>query len=217
MKQLMMSCLCVSILSVSVNAQVIQVKNSGNHPITSMAAGKSMRGAYLMKTQKVTQNGNDSVLTLKQFKIYTDGYYMYAHTIDGDSVGEYGVGTYNMQNGKLTENSFYTSANGLHSDSYNVKVQNTNGGYTQVINFPADATGSDYVLTETYKNVSKKLTSGLDGAWKMTKLTLLAKDGTPTVISDPVQYKFYQSGYFIFGTTQPDAVTRRGGRPSAAR
>jgi hypothetical protein len=134
---------------------------------------------------------------------------MYAHTLDVDTLGDYGVGTYSMQNGKLTENSFYTSANGAHDDSYDVKIQHTPGGYTQVINFPGDASGSDFILTESYKSMSTNLSSALDGAWKMKKLTLVATDGKPTVINDPVQYKFYQSGHFIFGSTQTDAITHK--------
>jgi hypothetical protein len=43
----------------------------------------------------------------------------------------------------------------------------------------------------------------------MTKLTLTATDGTPTVINDPVQYKLYQSGHFIFGSTQTDPSTKK--------
>ncbi|GAC1485258.1 MAG: hypothetical protein NVS1B13_11630 [Flavisolibacter sp.] len=157
-----------------------------------------MKGAYLMTMQKATQNSKDSLMDAKQFKIYTDGYYMYAHTLAVDTLGGYGVGTYSIQNGKLTEHSFYTSANGIHDDRYEVKIAKTPGGYTQVINFPADPSGQEFILTESYRNMSKDRTSALDGAWKMTKLTLTATDGTPTVIKDPVQYKLYQSGHFIF-------------------
>ena len=174
-----------------------------------MATNQSMKGAYLMTMQKATQNKKDSVMYVKQFKIYTDGYYMYAHTLDVDTLGSYGVGTYSMKNGKLTENSFYTSANGSHNDSYDVEIQKTQGGYTQVIEFPGDASGTDFMLTESYKNESKKLVSALDGAWMMSKLTLVATNGTSTVIDNPVQYKFYQSGHFIFGSTQTDAATHK--------
>lgn len=209
MKQLILSCLSFSILSVSLHAQVIQVKNSANQSTGSMGTSQSMKGAYLMTMQKATQNKKDSAMYVKQFKIYTDSYYMYAHTLDVDTLGAYGVGTYRMQNGKLTENSFYTSANGSHSDNYDVKIQKSPGGYTQVIKFPGDASGTDFMLTESYKNVSKNLVSALDGAWMMIKLTLVAKDGIPTVINDPVQYKFYQSGHFVFGSTQTDVATHK--------
>lgn len=209
MKQLIFSCLGFSILSFSLNAQVVQVKNSGSQTTGSVATGQSMKGAYMMTLQKSTQNNKDSVMYVKQFKIYTDGYYMYAHTLDVDTLGDYGVGSYTMQKGKLTENSFYTSANGAHNDSYDVKVQNTPGGYTQVINFPGSPSGSGFILTESYKNMSKNLSSALDGAWKMKKLTLVATDGKLTVINDPVQYKFYQSGHFVFGSTQTDTATHK--------
>ena len=204
-----MSTLSLVILSISLNAQVVQTKNTDRQKTGSVDGGRSMKGAYLMTMQKATQNNKDSLMDAKQFKIYTDGYYMYAHTLGVDTLGDYGVGTYTIQNGKLTEHSFYTSANGIHDDSYDVKIAKTPGGYTQVINFPADASGAAFILTESYKNMSKDLTFALDGAWKMTKITMTATDGTPTVINDPVQYKFYQSGYFIFGSTQTDPSTKK--------
>lgn len=209
MKQLIIICLGLEILSVSSNAQVIQTKNRDIQPAGSMGATPSMKGAYLMTMQKARQNNKDSVMDGTQFKIYTDGYYMYAHPLSVDTLGAYGVGTYSMHNGKLTENSFYTSANGARNDSYDVKIDKTPAGYTQVINFPADASGSGFMLTESYKNMSKNITSALDGAWKMTKLSVIAVDGVTTVINDPVQYKFYQSGHFIFGSTQTDAATKK--------
>jgi hypothetical protein len=209
MKQLIISCLGLSILGASLNAQVLQTKSSGDRTAGSTGTMPSMKGAYLMTMQQSTQNQKDSVMYVNQFKIYTDGYYMYAHTPVADTLGEYGVGSYTLRQGGLTESSFYTSANGLHNDSYDVKIENRPGGYTQVINFPATASGPGFVLTESYTNMSKNLTSVLDGAWKMTRLTVIGADGTPTVINDPVQYKFYQSGYFIFGTTQTDAATHR--------
>ena len=49
--------------------------------------------------QKATQNKKDSVMYAKQFKIYTDGYYMYAHTLDVDTLGDYGVGSYTIRKG----------------------------------------------------------------------------------------------------------------------
>ena len=162
-----------------------------------------------MTMQKATQDNKDSMMNSKQFKIYTDGFYMYAHTLAVDTLGAFGVGSFTTQNGKLTEHSFYTSDGGLHDDSFDVLVKKTGDGYTQVINFPATPSGAAFILTENYKNVSQKLTSPLNGAWKMTKLTIHAVDGTPTVINDPVQYKFYESGHYIFGSTQMDSATKK--------
>jgi len=209
MKHVLISILSLVILSISLHAQVVQTKNADHQKTGSKDAGGSMKGAYLMTMQKATQNNKDSLMDAKQFKIYTDGYYMYAHTLVVDTLGSYGVGTYSVQNGNLTEHSFYTSASGIHDDRYDVKIAKTPSGYTQVINIPADASGPAFILTESYKNMNKDVSFALDGAWKMTKLTQTATDGIPTVINDPVQYKLYQSGHFIFGSTQTDPSTQK--------
>ena len=209
MKPFIIICLNLVVLSISSNAQVIQTKNTVSQNAVSMSAAQSMNGAYLMTMHKATQNNKDSVMDGTQFKIYTNGYYMYAHTLAVDTLGSYGVGSYTIQNGKLTENSFYTSDNGAHNDSYDLKISKTTGGYTQVINFPADASGPEFVLTESYKNISKNIASALEGAWKMTRLTEIAADGTPTVTNDPLQYKFYQSGHFMYGNTRTDPATQK--------
>ncbi|MGZ3847118.1 MAG: hypothetical protein ACXVBH_13740 [Flavisolibacter sp.] len=209
MKLFIITCLNFFVLSISLNAQVVQTKNTVNQNGASMSATQSMDGAYLMTMQKARQNNKDSAMNGTQLKIYSHGYYMYAHTLDIDTLGAYGVGTYSMQNGKFTEHSFYTSANGAHNDSYDLKISKTADGYTQVINFPADASGPEFMLTESYKNMNKNMTSTLDGAWKMTKLTVVAADGTPTVTNDPLQYKFYQSGHFMYGNTRTDPATQK--------
>ena len=72
----------------------------------------SMQGVYNMLRQVVNNGTKDSVLGNEQLKIYTDRYMMYAHRIAGDSLAEYGVGTYSIQNGKLMEYVFYTSSGG---------------------------------------------------------------------------------------------------------
>ena len=201
--------LSLLIFSLSLNAQQPKIKDAVYRTTTTAAPANTIKGAYLMTMQKATQDNKDSMMNSKQFKIYTDGFYMYAHTLPVDTLGAFGVGSFTTQNGKLTEHSFYTSDGGMHDDSYDVDVKKTGDGYTQVINFPATSSGAAFILTENYKNVSQKLTSPLNGAWKMTKLTIHAVDGTPTVINDPVQYKFYESGHYIFGSTQMDSATKK--------
>jgi hypothetical protein len=204
MKRIILACLSLSIVSLTINAQAVPAKSTGQ-----MNSPNSMKGAYLMTMQKFTQNNKDTMLDAKQLKIYTDGYFMYAHTVGADTVGSYGVGTYKMQGGNVVEHVFYTSDNGAQEADFTVKIAKSPDGYSQVIHYPADASGPEAILTESYKTVSKKLASSLDGAWKMTKVTFIATDGTPTVDNNPVQYKFYQSGHFMFGSTQTDPATKK--------
>jgi hypothetical protein len=176
---------------------------------SSNNANGSMQGAYTMLSQKINSNGKDSTMDVQQLKIYTDHHFMYAHSLPGDSLGNYGIGRYTMNNGKVTEYSMYTGANGEHMDTFDVSITKNPEGYMQVINFPPDNQGNKFILTETYRNDSKNMKSPLDGAWKMTKVTIYPKDGQPTVVDHPTQYKVYQSGHYMFGATQLDSATKK--------
>jgi len=203
MKQATIYCLAILSLSLSANAQVVNTKSTGNQSLTSM------KGAYLLTMQKATQDHKDTIADIKQLKIYTDHYFMYAHLLPGDTMGNFGVGSYTIQNGKVAEHGFFTSDGGAQDNNFDVKITKSPGGYTQVINFPPDAQGSEFILTESYKDVSSSISSALDGAWKMTKMTTYTKEGTPTVIDKPLEYKFYQSGHFMFGSNQTDPATNK--------
>lgn len=175
----------------------------------SNTTSSGMQGAYTMLSQKLSTNGQDSVMNVEQMKIYTDRYFMYAHAIPGDSLAEYGIGKYVMQNGKVIEYSMFTATNGAHLDTFTVDVNRDANGYTQVINFPPDNQGRNFILTESYKNSSRNMKSPLDGAWKMTRASYYATDGKQMVNENPTQYKVYQSGHYMFGNTSLDSATKK--------
>ncbi|MGZ3822958.1 MAG: hypothetical protein ACXVB6_20365, partial [Mucilaginibacter sp.] len=60
MKLFIITCLNFFVLSISLNAQVVQTKNTVNQNGASMSATPSMDGAYLMTMQKARQNNKDS-------------------------------------------------------------------------------------------------------------------------------------------------------------
>src|SRR5215217_6904690 len=104
-------------------------------------AGLNMQGAYAMLMQIMNNGNGDSMINMQQFKIYTDRHFMYAHALPGDSLAYYGIGTYRMENGKLTEYPFYTSANAARLDTIEISITKLGNGYVQVINFPPDSQG----------------------------------------------------------------------------
>ena len=172
-------------------------------------AGAGMQGAYSMLMQIMNDGTRDSMLNIQQFKIYTDRYFMYAHALPGDSLADYGIGTYHMDNGNLVEDRFYTASGGAHADTFNIDITKLGNGYVQVISFPPDSQGRKYVLTEEYGNVSTPVTSPLDGAWKQTKSTYIPKQGSTTTNNNPTQYKVYQSGHFMWASTSKDSATQK--------
>lgn len=176
---------------------------------TTKKASETMKGAYMLVKQVVNDGTRDSTMKIDQLKIYTDRYMMYAHQLPNDSLGDYGIGTYTYNNGKITENIFYTATGGNQKNSYDLDIHKTNDGYSQLIHFPVDSSGVHYTLTEDYRTVSKALNSPLDGAWKQTSTSYIPKTGSASENKNPTQFKVYQSGHFIWANTQQDSATHK--------
>lgn len=159
-----------------------------------------MRGAYIMLKQTIDSGMGPGDVNVKQLKIFTDGYMMFAHRRSAaDSMADFGVGTYKVEDGKVIENVFFNS-DGPQNNSFELTISKLDDGYRQVIDFPGD--GKHYLLTEDYKNAGKKMVSPLDGAWKMNKLVYVDKNGKEEIIplnEQMAQYKFYESGHFMWG------------------
>ncbi|HVE61548.1 MAG TPA: hypothetical protein VNA26_07000 [Chitinophagaceae bacterium] len=169
-----------------------------------------MQGAYSMTRQVVNDGTKDSVTTRPQFKIYTDRYMIYVNQRLNDSLANYGIGTYKMQDGKLIEYVFFRSSDGARKDSFELKINKTGDGYTQIIEFPADSQGRKFVLTEDYKKVGQAATTTpLDGAWKQTKAMYTPNKGSTSTEENPTQFKVYQSGHFIWVNTTQDSATKK--------
>lgn len=177
--------------------------------VTSKAAGSTMKGAYNMTLQKANIDGRDSAFNTSQLKIYTDRHYMWAHALPNDSLGEFGIGTYRVQNGKVVEYPVYSTIAGQVGDTFELDIEKRGDGYSQVINLPPDTLGRTWILTEEYREVGTNATTPLDGAWKMTGATEYPKGGTPRQIPNPVQYKVYQSGYVMWANSYKDSATQK--------
>ncbi len=176
----------------SVNAQQARPVKNG--------AEFSMKGAYTMTKQVANLDGKDSVMENQQFKLFTDKYVMYAHRRAQDSLAEYGIGTYKIENGKVIENMFYVNGT-PQNNTYELAINKDEDGFSQVIQFPPDEQWQKILLTEEYKNISKRARTPLDGAWKQTRFVYADKDGKQTITEDPVQFKVYESGAVMWANT----------------
>ena len=164
-----------------------------------------MPGAYFMISQTINDGKKDTKYTdLKQLKIYTDSFMMYAQVNPGDSVSGFGVGTYTADTGTVFERRIYSAHDTVVGNpaTFTLYITNTPTGYTQVI--PEISIGSEKSrLTEEYQSVGKTLATPLDGVWKETKFyTVKGKD---TTWSKRIQYKAFYAGYFMFGQTVADS------------
>lgn len=174
--------------------------------VNTTTGNLKMKGAYTMLRQVANDGSGDSLMNAEQFKIYTDKYMIYVHPKPNDTLAEYGIGTYDIKNGKVIEYVFYTSEAGAQKDTFELNIFKIGDGYKQTIVFPA-AEGRAWTLVEDYMSVGKNITSPLDGAWQQTKVTHTAPNGTRHVVDKPTQFKVYEAGHFIWANTSMDSAT----------
>jgi len=188
---------CFTVLTV-VSCNTSSVKETPNMP-----------GAYLMTSQTVNDGKKDTKLTsLKQLKIYTDNYMMYAQVDPADSVSAFGVGSYTADTGTVTENRIFNARDTTYTatpESFKLNITKTPDGYEQVI--PEIVTDSQkYKLTEVYQTVGTNARTALDGVWKeINSYSLNGKDTTKNVRT---QFKAFNAGYFIFGASVKDSASK---------
>lgn len=173
----------------------------------SKQADVNMPGAYSLTKQVLNDGAKDSSLDRGQLKIYTGDYMMYASPNLTDSFANFGIGKYRVENGKVVEKVFYRANTGPINDSLIVNIEKTNSGYKQVID-AINIEGKNYKLFEEYDNVSVSSSSPLDGAWKQIKNIYITAKGDSSVNNNPLEYKIFHSGHFIWGITSKDSANK---------
>lgn len=159
-----------------------------------------------MLRQVANDGTSDSMMNSEQFKIYTDRYMLYVRPIAGDTLAAYGIGLYEIKNGKVMEYVFHNSASGAVKDTFELNIYKMGNGYKQTIHFP-EAEGRRWTLVEDYINVGKDVKSPLDGAWKQTKVTYVGPNGRRQTENNPTQFKVFESGHFAWVRTAMDSAS----------
>lgn len=162
-----------------------------------------------MLSQSINDGNKDSTITnLKQLKIYTDDYMMYANINPADSVAGFGIGTYTADTGVVTEHVTNGGADTMANSTpgnYTLLIEKTAKGYKQII--PEIGLGDrKFKLTEEYDSVSTGSKSALDGAWKLTDRYVIK--GKDTTSQKTTQFKTYFGGHFIWGHTFADSTNK---------
>lgn len=169
----------------------------------------SMPGVYKMLFQSV-KNGNlyNSSTSLKQLKIYTNEYMMYANFNTADSSGSFGIGTYSLTKDGVIENVIYSASDTARNEkpgSFKLVIKKTARGYKQIIP-NMQIQGQKNIVTEEYVSVGKAYKSALDGAWKATKV--YSEMGSVTKVNNIIQFKTYYAGHVIWGHSYTDSVSK---------
>jgi len=163
----------------------------------------TMAGAYTMTRQVLNDGTKDSLLDRGQLKIFTDKYVMYASPNITDSFANFGIGKYHVTDGRIVEEIFYTTSPDKRDSSVLMIENNANGFKQEIEHLPIG--DKDYKLTEEYQNVGSAISSPLDGAWKQVRNVYIPNKGDSSVNTTPIEYKTYQSGYFIWAITTKDS------------
>lgn len=168
----------------------------------------SISGAYYMTRQIINDGTKDSMIDRKQLKIYTDRHMMFATPNMTDSFATFGIAEYNLNGNKLSEHIFYRAAEGDQKDTAVLSIERTDKGYIQVID-DIMFNGRPVKLTEEYERINRPQQSPLDGTWKQVKNIFINQKGDSSVNETPLEYKAYQSGYFIWAITTRDSANQR--------
>jgi len=176
---------------------------------TSEKQTAKMPGAYLMTSQTLNDGKNETkYTTLKQLKIYTDSFFMYAQVNPPDSVSAFGVGSYSSDTGTVTENVIFSARDTSFTAtpaSFKLNITKTPDGYEQVI--PEIVSDSiKYKLTEVYQTVGTSVKSPIDGVWK--EINSYSINGTDTIKNNRTQFKAFYAGYFMFGSSYKDSSAK---------
>jgi hypothetical protein len=169
----------------------------------------NMPGAYLMTSQTLNDSKTETkYTTLKQLKIYTDNFFMYAQVNPADSVSSFGVGSYTADTGTVTENRIFNAGDSSYNatpERFKINITKTADGYEQVI--PEIVTDSQkYKLTEGYHAVVTNVKSPLDGVWK--EINSYSSNGKDTTRNVRTQFKAFYAGYFMFGASFKDSASK---------
>jgi hypothetical protein len=169
---------------------------------------ESMAGAYRMMSQRIKSDKTDTTYTSRQqLKIFSEDFMMYAHVTPPDSVGSFGIGSYDYIKDTVSESIIYTasdSTSSINPGTYKLFIKKTDKGYIQIIpNIMSE--GTMYELTEEYEAVGTASKSSLDGTWK--KIKRLEIHGTDTTVhTGDVQFKAYYAGHVIWGDNWTDTL-----------
>ncbi|MBS1976739.1 MAG: hypothetical protein JST46_05185 [Bacteroidetes bacterium] len=169
-----------------------------------------MIGAYKMLSQSIKRSGIEQPLPGQtQMKIYTSDHMMYTNLNLSDSVASFGVATYEMTKSGVSEHIIYSASDSTATtvpQTFDLAIERTPAGFRQLIKNANSPEAQPFDMMEEYERVSKDTTSPLDGAWEGI-LTYEIR-GNDTTMVDIIQYKAYQSGYFMFAHTYVDTGNR---------
>lgn len=171
-------------------------------------ANDSMAGIYTRDLTKITDTAQDTLMqentVSNQAKIYSDKHVIYAG-MNQDSTTYFGVGSYTMSNGIVSETMFCYPGIKDTSAIFSASITLLDNGFSQSIDYKGtqwgDVTGTEY-YTKWEDGENGGLTNGLYKASE--HIWIMNGD---TMVTDWSDYKLMQNGHFIYAVTGTNLVS----------
>lgn len=135
------------------------------------------------------------------YKIYTEDYYMFVKRNNIESISTFEIGTYELNNNKISLKSIYSSHGDemFENKTSSFQVEKNEEGAIEIFTDPDHKQKSNPPKTERYKYIAggEASKSAIDGAWK--QIANYSIHGKDTIWDPGTNYKIVSDGYFMWG------------------
>ena len=149
-------------------------------------------GAYLLDGVIRTAEGKTSKLLRDQMKIFAKNRFMFAFFDDQTNMIDAATGYAHWVDGVLTETPIANQDGSVEGLSFEIAMQSTANGFTQIVRDMPSATGGTYDLDEVWEALSTEQTA-FDGLWKLQSRSMAG-----AMCSEFSEMKLIGGGHFIF-------------------
>jgi hypothetical protein len=149
-------------------------------------------GAYLLDGVIRTVEGETSKLLREQMKIYANNRFMFAFFDDQTNMIDAATGYAHWVDGVLTETPIANQEGPVEGLSFNIALESTEAGFSQIVRGMPSASGGTYDLDEVWKTLSSGKTA-FDGLWMSQK-----RESENTEWSNFTEMKLIGGRHYIF-------------------
>jgi len=149
-------------------------------------------GAYALDGVIRTVEGETSKLLRDQMKIYANNRFMFAFFDDQTKLIDAATGYAHWIDGVLTETPIANQDGTVEGLSFEIAIESTAQGFTQIVRDMPSESGGTYDLDEVWETLSTEKTD-FDGLWKLQSRTV-----NNALCSDFTEMKLIGGGHYIF-------------------
>lgn len=149
-------------------------------------------GAYSLDGVIRTVGGETTKLLRDQMKIYANNRFMFAFFDDQTNMIDAAAGYAHWVDGVLTETPIANQEGPVEGLSFEIAIEPTEAGFTQIVRGMPSASGGTYDLDEVWETLSTRKTA-FDGLWKSQ-----ARESENAEWSNFTEMKLIGGGHYMF-------------------